>query len=155
MLEQKPRSNRPPASSKLKASKPVDPVEDQFWSTPGASAKPLHFSDNLLFDEEAEFGDLSMESSIMSPIPPSHFGRARLPSLSPDRPPPELPESPITVEPDGVLLPEPMLLDEHKVSDPEPEHNKAMEEDLALDTPRKVRVNMEVERAVVRFDHLV
>ena len=52
------------------SSPPVSPPkqdthEDTFWNTPGASEPPLRF-DNLLTDELAELGDVSM--SFSSPI---------------------------------------------------------------------------------------
>lgn len=157
MLEQKPRVKRPPDNPKPKTPKPVDPVEEQFWSTPGASARPLHFSDNLLFDEEAEFGNLSIASSFSSPIPPTRFGNTRLPSPSLDSPSPSVPKSPpvteeeVEPEEDPVPPPEQTQSDEQVVSVPEPDTPRA------LDTPhkeRRVHVNMEVERAVVRCGSL-
>ncbi|KAJ3889295.1 hypothetical protein GG344DRAFT_78944 [Lentinula edodes] len=148
----KPGSSRPPPPS-------MDPVEEKFWSTPGASDKPLQFIDNsLLLDEEAEFGNLSMASSISSPLPPRRVPKARMPSFSPDALSPDVPKTPPEIkskqEESEAVEETPsspfseIVSDEPDTFVPDPEFPKV------LDTPhreKKIRINMDIERAVAKI----
>jgi hypothetical protein len=45
---------------------PVDEQEQDFWNTPGAAARTLHFTGDLLTDEQIDIGELS--GSLESPV---------------------------------------------------------------------------------------
>jgi hypothetical protein len=45
---------------------PVDEREQDFWNTPGAAARTLHFTGDLLTDEQIDIGELS--GSLESPV---------------------------------------------------------------------------------------
>lgn len=63
---------------------PPDPQEESFWNTPGAGARTLHFTDDLLTDEQMDMGDMS---ALSSPIPEQVPSRssARQPRAGPSR----------------------------------------------------------------------
>ncbi|KAF8828964.1 hypothetical protein HHX47_DHR3000991 [Lentinula edodes] len=147
-----PGSSKPPPPS-------MDPVEEKFWSTPGASDKPLQFIDNSsLLDEEAEFGNLSMGSSISSPLPSRRVPKTRMPSFSPDALSPDVPKTPPEIESkqeESEAVKETpsspfseIVSDEPDTFVPDPESSKV------LDTPhreKKIRINMDIERAVAKI----
>ncbi|KAJ4468211.1 hypothetical protein J3R30DRAFT_1684714 [Lentinula aciculospora] len=167
VLKQKLRVNSPPEGLMLKAGPsepqpaPVSSAEEKFWSTPSYSAKPLQFIDSsLLLDEEAEFGNISMASSISSPIPSGRFSEARISALSPQPSVHDVPETSTRCEDgndheedntdEGIpSSPSPMnASSQHVVSSPELESPKI------LDTPhkeKKIRINMDIERAVAKI----
>ncbi|KAJ4000004.1 hypothetical protein F5050DRAFT_1892300 [Lentinula boryana] len=144
--------------SKVGPSKPppalVDPAEEQFWSTPGPSTKPLQFIDtSSLLDEEAEFGDTSMASSISSPIPSSQSAKARTLSLSPEPLIAAMPQGPSDIE-EEIEFGEatPSSLSSMVVSD-EPGLPE-QESPNIVNTPhkeKKIRINMDIERAVAKI----
>ncbi|KAJ3848444.1 hypothetical protein EV368DRAFT_49274 [Lentinula lateritia] len=155
----RPEVSIPKAGSSKPLPPPTDPVEEKFWSTPGASDKPLQFIDNsLLLDEEAEFGNLSMASSISSPLPPRRFPKARMPSFSPDALSPDVPKNPPEIEnkqeKNEAVEETPsspfsgIVSDEPDAFVPDPESPKVS------DTPhreKKIRINMDIERAVAKI----
>lgn len=137
-----------PTPGPFKPHKPVDRVEEEFWDTPGAKA--LRFTDYRLLDEEAEFGDISMASSIASPTPaPPVFARHR--SMSPPSPTPGSPEDISTQDPPIIIDEEPssftqeLKKDSKSVTDAP--HNTGSHQEM------KFRVTMDMERAVVSPNH--
>ncbi|KAJ4494084.1 hypothetical protein C8J55DRAFT_175591 [Lentinula edodes] len=158
-IKSRPEVSIPKAGSSKPPPPPMDPVEEKFWSTPGASDKPLQFSDNsFLLDEEAEFGNLSMASSISSPLPPRRFPKTRMPSSSPDAFSPDMPKTPSKIEnkqEESEAVEEmpsspfsEIVSNEPDAFVPDPESPKV------LDTPhreKKIRINMDIERAVAKI----
>ena len=59
----KPLSKRKAESQ----SSPADEQEQDFWNTPGAATRTLHFTGELLTDEQIDVGDMS--GSLESPLP--------------------------------------------------------------------------------------
>ena len=65
--------SRLPSRSKAKppdppaATPPVDAQEEDFWNTPGAPARTLRFTGDLLTDEQLDLAEL--DSSLTSPFP--------------------------------------------------------------------------------------
>ncbi|KIK67094.1 hypothetical protein GYMLUDRAFT_37134 [Collybiopsis luxurians FD-317 M1] len=136
-----------PSSSKIP--EPVDTVEEEFWNTPGA--KPLRFTENRLLDEEAEFADISIASSIPSPV--SRFVKPR--SVSPQSPAPAGSES-SPIEETLFEAEEVLILDSSSATGEQGIESTTTEPDFPdpADTSikgQKIRVNMEVERAVARI----
>ncbi|KAJ3749108.1 hypothetical protein DFH05DRAFT_640584 [Lentinula detonsa] len=144
--------------SKVGPSKPppalVDPAEEQFWSTPGPSTKPLQFIDtSSLLDEEAEFGNTSMASSILSPIPSGQSAKARTLPLSPEPLMAATPQTPSDIEKEiefGEATPSSpsSMVVSDEPSPPEPKSPNI------VNTPhkeKKIRINMDIERAVAKI----
>ena len=157
---------------------PVDEQEQDFWSTPGTAPRTLHFTGELLTDEQIDTGDLG---SLESPLPaaPKTRGtssramqfttRSRETSATPEvvKPPPPKAEEPrrrSSVSPEAeedenatVVLkkPPPMETTTRRTaarSPPEPDPEPAR---AAAGTPddasrrAKVKVTTELENVVV------
>ncbi|KAJ7594837.1 hypothetical protein C8J56DRAFT_927756 [Mycena floridula] len=117
------------------SSLPITPMkgddEEQFWKTPIASARTLHFTDNLLMDEEVELGDVSI-ASIPSP---TQNRAAELSLASGD----DIDALDTTEDDTVVLVPQPAP------ATPEPPPIPKTSE-----TPRRMKINMETERIAAK-----
>ncbi|THV05315.1 hypothetical protein K435DRAFT_713400 [Dendrothele bispora CBS 962.96] len=134
----------------------ADRAEDEFWNTPSNKARTFHLNDNLLMDEEAEFGDTSI-ASLASPIPTSRSGFASQfdedRQGAPSPPPPESPTQRIRVPPrsqmptQDAVLPPPKKQEAHL-----DEKTPVPETDIAQE-PKKTKphINVETERIVVKM----
>ena len=61
-----------PSKAKPEPSAPLpDAQEQDFWNTPGAAARTLHFTGELLTDEQMDMSDLSASLGSGSPVPNS------------------------------------------------------------------------------------
>ncbi|KAJ3713331.1 hypothetical protein C8R42DRAFT_633923 [Lentinula raphanica] len=164
LLKEETRVRNQPAENSTRSSgppnpppAPIDPAEEQFWNTPGPSAKPLQFIEtSSLLDEEAEFGNTSMASSISSPVPSNRFTKARTPSLSPKTSIAHIPETPVRndEEPNGdddrtPSSPSPVVASNESQAFIPSTHSPK-----TVDTPqraKKIRISMDTERAVTKI----
>lgn len=163
----KPGSSKSKPSEKRKAEPQTpqtpDPQEDEFWNTPGA-ARTLHFTGELLTDEQLDLADLS--GSLASPVPemrrrPPGASRAlefkaAEPNASVHEPEQEddatseSPEPPDVVDEDKtVMLPRPTAVaaSVSLQSSPDPQSTPAPVP--APTRPSKTKVTTELEHIVV------
>lgn len=150
---------------------PPDPQEEDFWNTPGAPARTLHFTGELLTDEELDISDV--DASLSSPLGPTpNLHRSARPSramqftakeapsfteesLSPER----------TAEHDTTIEAHPPDDDNDDNEDEEEEQTVILQKAPLVpepDTPQeteasarpktKFKVTTELERAVVCID---
>ncbi|KAF8070274.1 hypothetical protein FPV67DRAFT_1009151, partial [Lyophyllum atratum] len=180
---QKATHSKKPAPTRLKPKQkapplPSSPQEDNFWNTPAAAARTLHFSDNLL-DEQVDLGDITT-TSFMSPTPSVKTG-VTSPFMPPDdsfiySPPvsTERHEEEETDDQEGeedeehdeedektVVLRKP--LPESRTPEPQTSHPASLPEVSIQESPTpfpsgtpgaihgKVRVNSEVERITAKI----
>lgn len=163
------KTTKPSKAKSESSAPPPDEQEQDFWNTPGAAARTLHFTGELLTDEQIDMSDLS--ASLGSPVPSSlprmretssramQFTARELDSSNERVPPPrEDPDSPEELagannEDLTVMLQKPPVDSSSKPvpSPPEPEPEPALAAPQKETSRRegKAKVTTELENIVV------
>lgn len=170
-------ASKGPKSAKAKPdpseAPPTDAQEQDFWNTPGAAARTLHFTGELLTDEQIDVAEMS--GSLDSPLPAAprvrgtRSGALQFTSKEPERD--ASVESEVHAEPEEPDEPEDLHVSEEAGEDGDatvmlqrpPVDNggrssRSPPESVPAHTPaedasrrNKVKVTVELENIVVRY----
>ncbi|KAF5369374.1 hypothetical protein D9758_002682 [Tetrapyrgos nigripes] len=136
-------SRKPPPSKE-------DRAEEEFWNTPSNKGRTFVLNDNLLMDEEADFGDMSV-ASFASPIPaPQSRFAADLEDEAEGETPPDSPTQRVKVpprsptpQPELPTTPPETTLEEASAQPSDPPPREAKEP--------KPHINVETERIAAKM----